>query len=309
MFQPSHVGLYLAPAAIQRVSEQRQRKPYAQAWAALDALQPDDPLAAALVAGLRYRLTSEQAAGEQAITALTGMGGIPHSAEASYAERCAQQLAIGQVFELVRDQLTPEQAQTRLLAFTKDVNDLLAFEGDTLFDQVWHTALQIGGAVVLEAPQMFASGVSAFKAIIDAEIHPEGHMPKLVEHKDGSGLFRTLLAAKALTLAAEAASHVGENLWEYAPRGISVKTAAIYAVAYYEHHERWQWDTLPPTDEIEALYQAHGGFIEMLNPHLRPEVLRETLKKLRPIFDPTGGGLTTLTHAPVESRGWLSFGR
>ena len=85
-------------------------------------------------------------------------------------------------------------------------------------------------------------------------------------------------------------------------------TAAIYAAAYYEYRDQWTWDIPPDAEENEAYYQENAAYLEILNRQLRPAVLKATLSKLRPMFDPFGGGLTTLSHAETSSRGLFGVG-
>jgi hypothetical protein len=51
------------------------------------------------------------------------------------------------------------------------------------------------------------------------------------------------------------------------------------------------------------LYREHGAFLEMVNRRARPRTIQTLLDELRPCFNATGGGLTTLTHALPARRG------
>jgi len=144
---------------------------------------------------------------------------------------------------------------------------------------------------------------------VNEHIHPEGYIPAVVERGEGGALYRQVICAKALVLGAEAARHQSTDLWNHEMRGISTKTAAIYAAAYYEYFDQWNWDAAPTEDEAEALYTEHGGFLEMLNQQLPPEILRSTLGRLRPLVDPLGGGFTTLSHGKPARRGLFGFRR
>jgi hypothetical protein len=220
-------------------------------------------------------------------------------------EACATTIAAGQAFELVRDTL-PEDAQRGWLKIYNENVTRLRDESLTLslLDEIWRTAMKIASSVVLERDDVFVLGTEDFKLIVASHIHPEGYLPKLVENSNGGALERQLFAAKGLALAAEAATHAGTNLWTFESRGISAKTAAIYAAAYYEYRDTWKWDEPPTIEANEMLYQHNAGFFEMLNRQLEPYVLRGTMDKLRPIFDPYGGGMTTLSHG-IPKRGGI----
>jgi hypothetical protein len=53
------------------------------------------------------------------------------------------------------------------------------------------------------------------------------------------------------------------------------------------------------------LFREHAGFLEIIAEHYKPplKAIQMIHDDLRPIFDPFGGGLTTLTHAPAPRRG------
>ncbi|MEL6152087.1 MAG: alginate lyase family protein, partial [Chloroflexota bacterium] len=192
--------------------------------------------------------------------------------------------------------------------YNEQLETLRAVDSDlSLLEEIWRTAMKLAGGVVLERSDVFVLGVEDFRHIVRTHIHPEGYLPLIVENQPGNALEMQVFAAKGLVLGAEAATHAGSDLWSYESRGISAKTAAIYAAAYYEYPDTWKWDE-PPTPEVtEALYQQNAGFFEMLNRKLDPVVLDATMDKLRPVFDPYGGGLTTLSHGVPKRRGLFGF--
>ena len=52
------------------------------------------------------------------------------------------------------------------------------------------------------------------------------------------------------------------------------------------------------------LFRRYGGYLEILNRRTGFKDLKPLLEDLRPIYDPRGGGLTTLSHGvPVKKRG------
>jgi hypothetical protein len=118
---------------------------------------------------------------------------------------------------------------------------------------------------------------------------------------------RSVQAVTALTLMAEAAAHVGVDLWAYQVRGVSVTTAAIYPMYYFYVTDKWQWEAIAP-EQVQAIYRAHGGYLEILHHRLRHKDFKPLLDELRPLYDPYAGGLTTLTHGVVVKRGLFGLG-
>jgi hypothetical protein len=114
-------------------------------------------------------------------------------------------------------------------------------------------------------------------------------------------LLRQVLVVEALTLMAEAAEHVGVDLWGYSFRGVSVMTAFSYIMYYYFFPDKWRWDV----NITNEPFREYGGFLELVNYHAYPKDLKPLLDDLRPIYDPPGGGLTTLSHGIVRKRGGL----
>jgi hypothetical protein len=126
-----------------------------------------------------------------------------------------------------------------------------------------------------------------------------------VEAGDKRGFFRQLLTAQALVLMAEAAQHVGVDLWGYESRGVSAVTAASYLIFYYYYPQKWRWDKDLVEDDVQPLLRRHAGFLEMVYRRRPLRDFQVLLKALRPVYDVWGGGLTTLTHGAPLRRGWL----
>ncbi len=310
MFEPTHYGLFFTKHHTHTARSNRSRKPFEGAIALLATMQPTPLLDDLLVSGLRHRFEDDTAAAHHGVERMlreSGALGLPGGI--SYVEACMVTIGVGQAFEMLRDGFPAALHDRWLAAYTQQAESLVNADegGARLLHTIWRGALRVAAGVVLERDDLFEDGVRDFKAVINSEIHPEGYLPALVEKSEGGALERQLLAAKGLALTAEAATHAGTDLWAHEVRGISAKTAAIYAAAYYEYRDRWPWDEPPTPDDNEAMFKAHAGVFEMLNRHLRPDVLRDTLVKLRPVMDVTGGSLTTLTHGVVMRRGL--FGR
>jgi hypothetical protein len=198
----------------------------------------------------------------------------------------------------------PGAQQNWISLFADRVNTLAASPyKDTQVENLWMAALVMTSGILLERDDVFNIGVDAFKRIVDDEISPRGHIPKAVEGKDGGSLYRQILTSAALVLMAEAAAHCGVNLWEYNNRGVSVTTAAVYPIYYFYTPDRWTWDEGITQDEAQMLFRRYGGYLEMLNHQTGFKDLKPLLEDLRPIYDSTGGGLTTLSHGlPVKKK-------
>jgi hypothetical protein len=312
MSEFTHFGLYFGPDAVVRARDNAKHPPYQDAFAALASTSsPPHPIPGAVLAAFQYRfLADTSAAGRAASWLVERSAGIDQPATATYQATCAGLMAAGHAFEMIRETLPTGAQRDWLRSYSEQVTHTQnqAAEDASLDDLIWQTGLKIVAGVVLDRADMFQSGTGTFKRIIEQHIHPEGYLPAIVTHSTDGALFRQVLAAKGLALAAEAAAQQGLPLWGHEVRGISVKTAGIYAAAYYEYRDRWAWDAPPTQAENEQFYQENAAFLEMLNRHLRPEVLRSTLKLIRPLMDPYGGGMTTLTHADLARRSLFNFG-
>ncbi|MEO0564398.1 MAG: alginate lyase family protein [Chloroflexota bacterium] len=307
MSEIRHQALYFDEVAVARAREHANREPFGGAWAALHEMPPssDDPLALAVYLGFQYRFEDDESAGNHAVRLLVEQGaGLTFSDDMSYAASCAVLMAGGHAFEMIRPLLPDDVRRGWLSVFNEHLERLREVEGDlSLMDLTWRTAAKIVGGIVTERSDVLVLGVEDFKQIVAKEIHPEGYFPALVRGSEGGALQRQVLTSKALVLAAEAAAHQGEQLWNYEVRGISVKTTAIYAAAYLEYRDQWPWDEPPDETTNEQFYAENGAFLEMLNTQLPPTVLKDTMGLLRPCFDPYGGGYTTLSHGIAPKRG------
>jgi hypothetical protein len=268
----------------------RERDPFLQAWNFLSQHQPKSDLARAQIYGLAYRFQNDFYAGEQAIALLTNA--LQFDAETRYLDRVTTTLAWAQCYEMLRDH--PNLSSAWLTTFSDTVEHLNRTV-TTGFRNLWLNALNMGAGVVLEREDLFQTSADEYKRVVSEVIHPEGYLHGEVEQSDGLGFYRQLRAVQALVLMAETASHVGEDLWGYEMRGVSVMTAATYVMYYFFRPDKWRWDE-GLEDVIVPFVRKHAGFWEMVNRHSPPRDLRLLLDDLRPIFDAQGGGLTTLTH-------------
>jgi hypothetical protein len=299
----THFGLYFSPDHVQTALKNRNVEPFRSAWAALLNQQPTDSLAAAQWDGLRYRFNADAAAGERAVVALAeGIGLTP---ETSTLQTLANAVTTAQTFEMLADHPAFSwTAQGRWATrFAAHVDKLAKGTAELSYvEGLWLGLLQLVAGIVLEDESRLDAGAAAYRHTITQDIRPEGYIAQLVEGGDGESLYHEFLAVEALVLMAEAASHIGLDLWGYTSRGVSVLTASAYLIYYYYYPEKWPWDTVAESD-AKDLFKQHGGFLEMLNHHAHPKDIKPLLDALRPCRSAPAGGLTTLTHGLPQRRG------
>jgi hypothetical protein len=286
-----HYGLYFTSDHIQQARQNRARKPLHTAWEFLGNHQPDDRLAAAQLGALRYRFLEDTEAGAEGVQALLPVD----RRHDDHWRALTDTLVVAHTFEMLRDHpVMPVEQQTPWLSdFADGVTALNQPAYELAYHQtLWLGALNLAAGVVLENDELFGRGVECYRRAVNDDIRPEGYIPKAVELGDGRGM----------VLMAEAAGHVGVDLWNYASRGVSVKTACAYLVYYYYYPDKWRWDEGFPQDS-NSLYKTYGGFWEMVYRRDRSKNMQLMLDGLRPLYDPPGGGLTTLTHGGVTRRG------
>lgn len=306
MFKPLHCGLYFTDDHVRQARRERDSEPFRGAYLYLREREQQGPNAVQWY-GLRYLFDSDDRAGELAIAALERYMNEPLIEDITYLDAVAQTMMLAQAFEMTRDH-PAWRAGGRfhwLNRFQERVNELSTSPyKDTQVENLWMAALVLISGVLLEREDLFDVGVDVFKRTVDYDISPRGHITKAVEGEDGGSLYRQILSASALVLMAEAATHCGVDLWEYSNRGVSVTTAAVYPIYYFYTPEQWKWDKGITQDESQHLFRRCGGFLEILYRRTNYKDLKPLLEDLRPIYDPHGGGLTTLTHGlPMKRRG------
>jgi hypothetical protein len=296
----NHCGLFFTPEHIERARKHRDREPFQTAWNLLLNQEHPAPLAAAQWNGLRWRFDDNQTAGDAAATAL--QNGVGFDLSADTWEALATMVALAQSFELAREFFSPEAASVWLNHFQERLHNLNTLEGDLPhYATLWLALLNLSAGIVLEADEWVERGAAVYRQTIDSAVRPEGYLPKAVEGNDGGSLWRDLVSVEALVLMAEAADHIGLDLWGYQSRGISVVTAGAYLQYYYYFPEKWRWDTGMETSAA-ALFREHGAFFEILNRRAHPRDIGLMLKELRPMYSLTGG-LTTLSHGELTRKG------
>ena len=307
MLLTTHCGLYFDDMAISHAQKMATTEPYAYAFAFLNQpFNSMDGIALLMFRAFRWRFLRDDEAGNHLWAVLqNGHLFAPIEHEMIPHLHARRALAIAQLLEMARNH--PDFSDDVLQAWQIHIEPILTAPPTGLVDQVWQAVLLLASGVVLEDAERYQHALIQLKQLIETELHPEGFIPSLVQNSKGGALYRQVWVAQGLVLGAQLATIAGDDLWEYEVRGVSVRTPAIYAVAYYEYPTSWRWDVPPPADEVEAFYAERFGFFEMLNRTMRQSVMQATLKKIRPIFDPYGGGLTTLTHATVAPtrQGWF----
>jgi hypothetical protein len=296
----NHCGLFFTPDHIQHARKHRAREPFKAAWSLLLSQQQTSPLAEALWNGLRWRFDENADAGDAAAVAL--QNGVGFDLSADTGESLAMMVSLAQSFELARDRFSPEAASIWLNHFQERLNTLNAVNDEwPHYATLWLALLNLCAGVVLESDEWVERGAAVYRQTIEDEVRPQGFLPKAVDGNDGGSLWRDLVSVEALVLMAEAAAHIGLDLWGYQSRGISVVTAGAYLVYYYYYPDKWRWDTGMDASAA-GLFREHGAFFEILNRRAHPRDIGLMLNELRPMYSLTGG-LTTLSHGELTRKG------
>ncbi len=293
----THFGLYFTSQHVETARRHRKRDPFRAAWENLEAQAPPHKnLAFAQWAGFRYRFMDDSSAGERGASVL-----IPLLQSLDNGDVLTLLTAV-QCVELLRDHPAAQSQLPVALKLLEQAEVALNLSG-TYLDNLWGAAATLALGVALEDMERVEHAAAVYRATVDEDIHPEGYIRPVVEEADGQTFNRQFEAVAALTFTAEAAWHIGLNLWEYNNRGVSLVTAATYLVFYYHFPEKWRWEEGLTADKVQPLFAQHGGFMEMLNKYTPPRQIGTLLDDLRPIYDVYGGGFTTLSHGVVQRRG------
>lgn len=292
-----HFGLTFTPQHLQLAQAEREQPVLADAWRKLG--EPVSGIAAPQWSGLRYRFENRAGSAHDALAMIAqGLDNAPAGSSALAALQDA--VVLLHAFEMTRDQAGGD-APAFLSAFDARVRRLLVETDTSRYPaRVWATALAFVAGVVLEDAAALDTAAAEVQRIVAEDIRPQGFIPAAVSGEDGGGMERQVLAVSALVLIAEAASHIGLDLWSYAVRGVSIATAAMYPIYYFYTASKWKWDPNLSPEQVQGTFRAHGGYLELLYRRTRHKDLLPLLEELRPIYDAPGGGLTTLTHAAQE---------
>lgn len=308
-FQPQHTGMYFGAEHIQQARRQKERPPVKEAWSLFDSLQSQDIFSGLILSGLRYRFAGDLDAGRVAAIGLQEWDWQPGGTEqaASWDDLVATVILM-HAFEMARDHpafndMARHDWLARLAEVVAALNENV-LEGAGYVERLWLGLLNTVAGVVLEDEAAFQRGVETYRRAVREDITPDGYITQAVQGGGDTAFLRQLLVVKALVLMAEAGTLAGEDLWQYTVRGVSVTTAAVYLNYYYYFPDKWRWDGGKVPD-VSGLLRQHGGYLEILNSRIHPKDIETILYDLRPFFDVSGGGLTTLTHGAVQRRGWF----
>jgi hypothetical protein len=293
----THCGLYFSDEHILAARKGRERAPLKRAWTQLHDLQPADDLAAILHGGFLYRFDDNVSAGMQAAKLLytqtfpTAKTLHPFKTMAAMAQAC----------ELVRPLFSEAELMYWQTEFELHLKRL--GEGVGYHEAMWCNTLHLIAGIVLEKPEWVENSTESFRRVVREDIHPDGYIRGAVEVPDGQSFFRHLVSTQALVLMAEAAKHIGVDLWGYEQRGVSVVTAAAYPLYYYYYPEKWRWDQDVDPEDTKRIFREQGGFLEIVQRQRPLHDIEMLLNEWRPLFDVNGGGLTTLSHGSAAKRG------
>ncbi|MEP6988719.1 MAG: alginate lyase family protein [Chloroflexota bacterium] len=301
-----HCGLYFTPDHIQAAHENINREPIQAAWVFLSTQSLNDNVmndSELILHAYRYKLSSNHDSGDQVVRALQSGYGLDIHAYTNYFDALVTGVTLAHAAELVRDHANFVSGFAAWQSDYANFVDQLQHtpESSTILDHVWLGFLNLVSGIVLDADDRFDAGCEVFRQTI-AEVRPEGYLVAAVEAEGQDSINRQFFAVAALVCMAEAASHVGVDLWGYNYRGISVITAAAYITYYYYYPTQWHWGAIAE-EPAKALFSDHGSFLEMVYHYTRPGDLKLLLNEQRPLFNAALGGLTTLTHAvPAKER-------
>jgi hypothetical protein len=322
-FQPEHSGLYFGQVELEQARNLRDSDANLQmAWQWLRAksgdvireIKPDkrggeatiirkpalSPLEEAVANGMCYRFMHDTQAGTQAAAYLKSA----LQDKSTLLETVMATVAAAHIYEMVR----PLAGDSWLKQFSVYVDSLVAAHEPTYLERIWLMTLSVVAGIVLDDEPRFQQGIDQFRHIIDNDIHPEGYIKPLIS-ADQTATFRDFtLAAAALTLAAEAATQAGVNLWAYEKREVGVNTVATYLVYYFFYPEKWHWQEQFTEADTQAIFKQYGAFIEMVTYRGYPRGVEMLLEQERPLFSSLGG-LTTLSHIKAQKpkRRWFGF--
>jgi hypothetical protein len=302
-----HYGLYFTPAHVQTARDHADRPPFAAAWTFLRTTMPSG-IDAAVWGGLRYRLDDQPDAAALAAD-IAACWVDPALMEGQHFIAAARDTALlAHAHELIRDfdggaALSGDAWRA---AFAARVDALNARPMQRIDERYWLNLVNLVAGIVLEREEAITTACAEYQRAIATDISPRGYIEAAVMGKDGGAMVRQIRAAGALVLMAEAAAHIGVDLWGYHVRGVSVMTTAVYPIYYAYTTAKWKWDADYPVEDVQALFREYGGYLEIVARRMATlgttpsKDVNVILADMRPIADVRGGGLTTLTHAQPE---------
>ncbi len=310
-----HYGMYFTFAHVQTARAQSEREPFAAAWAFLNGHTPSG-IDAALWGGLRYRLNDSRIGAAMAAEGAARWVDATLMEGQSFLDAARDTALLAHTHELIRDFEgdTPLSPDAWRSAFAARVEALNARAVGRIDEGYWRTLVNLLAGIVLERASDIEAACAEFQRAIAEDVSPRGYIEAAVMGKDGGAMARQIRAASALVLMAEAAAHIGIDLWGYNVRGVSVMTTAVYPIYYFYTTVKWKWDVGYPVENVQALFREYGGYLELLARRMASvgttpsKDVNVILTDVRPLFDARGGGLTTLTHALPEVKRRGLFG-
>jgi hypothetical protein len=321
MMQYTPFGLIFGAQDVAAAQEHRDSAPYAGAWSKFDALLIDphlraDPTAACAYDAFRWRLLGDAEAGSRALEAVIGLIDPDQAPEEHpYTETLKRIFGLLHAYTCLHDH--PDHTAINHADLRDALYERVGIIAQPVYDfgaheAAWLLAVRMATGVVMGSRNILDEAVGELRRTIES-IHPAGYLPSIIERESGNpnSLLHTLQAVHGLTLAAEVAAHAGIDLWGYELRSVSLMTAAFYPLYYYYYPEKWKWSEGITLDAAQQMFRQNAAFLEIIN-RRRPNVhaINLIVDELRPIIDPLGGGVVTLTHHPIPApkrRGW--FGR
>ena len=320
-----HQGLYFGSTQEKFIREQHEKNPIlreafgwlrAKPGEPIRAAQPDDedpfvsrykPELTQIEVGLQAAFCSHFLADQSAAGLIPGLLGSALHDQATLLESLMHGLTIAQTYEMTRSQI--KISESWVLQYTEYVRGLLESEKTSFLEEIWMIPLQIALATLTEDEALLADGAAQYRHIIDSTFHPEGFIGPAVQDPEGDTYEAMTLALAALTLAAEAATQSGVDLWDYENRGVGISTAAAYLTYYYYYPEKWRWADALTAEKTRAIFQKHGAFMEILTYRVYVRGIEMMFEEQRPFFGAHMGGLTTLTHTAFQrkKRRWFGF--
>ncbi len=302
-FQPTHTGLFLPLSFLESSRAAAESKPLIAAWTALDSTPTDDVLLQLLWLSYRWRGLGDTEAGQKALMLLHSLdeAAIFARPDAERAGAGPSLVGLAHVVEMLRSHpaVTPALMQTFRHWTTETASLMTPFVPSS----AWRVTAQLARGVVLDDKTIFEEGVTWFEEAI-ANLHPEGYLREAVESKGAHTYADQFSIACALALAAEIATNVGVDLWAYANRGVSAKTAAAYVMFYLYYPEKWRWSEpgVLTAETMLPIIKDQAAFLEIVHARSPLRSIDILLHNHRPFISFTGGGMTTLVYGAPPPR-------
>jgi len=310
----AHFALYYSAESIRSAQEKQENEDFKDAWAQLFNNEPDSQLQQLLWSAYRYRFLVDN---NTVTTVINTVTSNTLWIDDNFINAIQSTLFTAHLFEMTRDHDSWSTSQSNWLeAFQVRMDQLLTHETDEPLEKVWQITGAIVAGVVLEDESLIKQGQEKFHTLIDNQIHAEGYLKFAVKHRRPDAFIYQDSAVQALVLAAEAAHHIGIDLWGYESRGVGLPTAVAYQVYYYFFPEKWRWLPEDTPEEqhlnqefMEKHFNEYGAYVEIAQARSQPRNGLELVMERRPMFSVLAG-YTTLSHGTLDKKKkrWRLFG-